>query len=1086
MVRHISYNTRAVSNVLAYLFSFMIASTIMTGAVHITTSIMDSKSTDVGALQAQSIVNQVADALVEATAALQSMPDANYSKTLDIPVDLAGKGYYIEVTNNAVYVNTTDGSVSKSCINYNNGSLKIGVGDRISSGSGKVKISYQKPSFVYKLDFGTGNSTDHSPVETGCYFVSDSSHIKEILRDPPWWTPGSHPTSPPYRIPIFINNTAPPGSSFEAKNLTNSTVKIVLTPENFDYSNANLAFTKPSKTEVNSDLHFIELCYKEVGVPPLPEPHELEYIVDHWNPKGSSVIYVNISELKRNTSKYIYLYYGGHHALHDFSNVSVFFDDFDYNMTLGWNKTFDAFGPDRVCQLVIDHDNNLYAVGWGTDLTAPGSEDDWWIRKFNPTGEEFMNWNLSFDSGTGTDSVPGEGDSADVDTDNNLYVVDSHRLIKFDSAGNLIWENNAYGGNAVTTYADGIDTHIYVAKQGGASPIRIYKYDLDGNIVDNEPGQDYWKEVSVGGFPQLVNTIVTDDEGNVYIGGLTSGGGFIARIEQDDKSIRWSRLYGGGSTAIVDIIILENTTGTYLYAGGYTNRDSYLLHINASDGDDIIWSKTYHSGSEPPNDFDQIHSVALDRDGYVYAFGRGIGLVRPGLSQSDWWIKKFCANGTEIPPDPVDPDMGWDKKIDGNNSIDGPRSAVVDHYGYLYAGGYGADLGYTEGTGEDWWIKKFTPVGKEILNYTGSFDTELWELSHPYEINEHIGESCVNLHVEEHIITNKTDPILTVPEDEDEMYIVDAKILLNSTSNGSMILLSQYDENFYYSYVVSAYRNLTSSRFKLAKTNQIDTIVEVQNESEPDLSPAPGHWLRMRAYVYLNNSTQAPAPYAFISSHLYDFDTFVPYVNYVEVLDNTTDPIITGVAPYVSGCIGLGCNISESKLDGSPSNISVDWIRVLKSAPGFQPTVTIGPIESIRYGWRNPDDVSSTSLGPLNPYYPGPELMDLNYGSSDCVLIIADLGAIDLGGIDLGGSEFHSEEKYTITVTKGDEDDDNDEMYVKFKSATQYFGTLTFSDTLPGEFEAKWITIEKREGKTTPLTIKFSTTADADIWTYYG
>jgi len=259
-MRRIGCNREAVSNVLGYLISFMVAASVMTSSVLITTNIIDDKTTSVAEVEAQSLANKVADALVEAVESKQSMPEASYQKTLDIPMDLAGKSYYIETTSTKVYVNTTDGAVSKSSTTYGAEDLNIGISGRVYGGSSELDLLSNKSDFAYKLDFGTGDSTNHSPVESGYCMVSNRSSATQSLREPIWWNPNYQ-----YRIPIKVKNDA-------SEELDEVPVKIVLDTTNFDYSNANVNVT--SSSTVSSDLVFIDSEYGIVA--------EVEISPDTW------------------------------------------------------------------------------------------------------------------------------------------------------------------------------------------------------------------------------------------------------------------------------------------------------------------------------------------------------------------------------------------------------------------------------------------------------------------------------------------------------------------------------------------------------------------------------------------------------------------------------------------------------------------------------------------------------------------------------------------------------------------------------------------------------------------------------------
>lgn len=324
MKRHMLYHDeRGVANLVAYLFSFSIASMMMVSSVFITNGIVENKTNQIAGLEAQSAANKIAYGIIEAIMSRQFNSGSNYTKTLDIPLDLAGLNYYIEITDTMVYVNTSYGWVSKSCSIYNAGDSNIGISTgRISSGGSKIGINYEEPDYVYKFDFGIGNITSHSPVETGYNIMSP-----DVGSD---WFDNDYI----YRLPINISNPS-------SENLTDVPVKIVLNPRNFDYNHANV--TIASSSWAFSDLIFYD-----------PDPattNKLPYYIDYWNADGESVVLVNIS-IENNSYKHIFLYYGYDGALvtgaggphnHTIGDVSLFYDDFN-GVHLDDNKWYNVSG----------------------------------------------------------------------------------------------------------------------------------------------------------------------------------------------------------------------------------------------------------------------------------------------------------------------------------------------------------------------------------------------------------------------------------------------------------------------------------------------------------------------------------------------------------------------------------------------------------------------------------------------------------------------------------------------------------------------------------------------------------------------
>ncbi len=243
-MRHFQHDTYGISGILSYLFSFSLATIVMVTSVFITTGVIDEKTTQVAELEAQSIANKISDGILEAMTIRETQPTRNFSKTLKIPVDLAGRSYYVEAKNSTVFVNTTDGRVSESSTTYNSLNTDIGVSSlgRVYGGSGKIRVSFTRPDYVYKLDFGTGNSTHHSPVEYGYHMVNKDSTDIPTQRDGVWTLENYQ-----YRIPILVENDSP-------EYLIDVPVLVSLDPMNFEYKHANVSYN--SSSVVFSDLVF--------------------------------------------------------------------------------------------------------------------------------------------------------------------------------------------------------------------------------------------------------------------------------------------------------------------------------------------------------------------------------------------------------------------------------------------------------------------------------------------------------------------------------------------------------------------------------------------------------------------------------------------------------------------------------------------------------------------------------------------------------------------------------------------------------------------------------------------------------------
>lgn len=1007
---HLFSNTKAVSNIIGYLFSFITVFTVMTVSIVTTTSILDSKSVDVASLQAQSIANYVADTLVDVIAVVQSMPNANYSETLDIPLKLGGtKGYYIEVTDNAVYVNTTDGSVSKISTNYNE-DLNIDISGKVYGGSSLINLFYQPHNVLYKIDFGTGNSISHSPVESGYYRFNISRIDNADDHYPEWDTESGYE----YRVPIMINNTVPTSleNNYSAKNLSDIVIKIILDPSNFDYERSQVTFINQSHSPITntysesralSNLKFID-----------ENEDNIAYFIEYWNPNGSSVIYVKVPFLEVNTSKYIYLYYGSDDLVESGFDrnlgVSEFFEDFD-KVNINWNKTYMSEILEVAYSVALDTYGYVYVVGYGTHLSGTGSARDWWIKKFDPNGYEITaNWNKTYDANGSADVAF----SVTTDSYDNVYVVGTGSdlngssqtdwwIKKFNQYGDedtINW-NKTYDANGSVdeAYSVAIDTNndVYVVGDG---------IDLNGSTsredwwimkFNGATGVRNWNKTYHGGSDSdAAYGVATDGNNNVYVvgngkklnGSSTGGDWWVMRFNGATGVRNWNKTYDGGDDDIARSVAIDSNDDVYVVGSGEklngssTDYDWWIMKFNGTTGS-REWEKSYDGNGER----DQAFSVATDINNYVYVVGSGENLSDSN-TYMDWWIKKFDSNGDEYT-------TGWNITYDSNDGWDIAWSVTTDVNGNVYVVG---------ASNYDWCIKKFDSDGNEYLNYTKLLDSDVWYIS-DNTIKDNISQSCIRLVNDEYIITRSykiRDPTETTPlkksgEKNESSYIVEMKYHINE-GNGGMIPLSLSNDTYIISYLIST----NSSNLSIWKFYDVDKMGLSQNVSKPYLDD----WLRLRAYLY---TLKISYNSSYINSFLYNFDTFAPYLNNVSLLDSDETGAHTLLDPVLSGYLGIGCNLMPDHA-GTASNISVDWIRVLRTPPLFQPAVTIGSLETFNCGWFSNSGLSTVNREVYNPFYPGPVLCDFIY---------KDTGKTPNFVVSNLPSEIST---VTVEVTKGDID----------------------------------------------------------------
>ncbi len=192
--------------------------------------------------------------------------------------------------------------------------------------------------------------------------------------------------------------------------------------------------------------------------------------------------------------------------------------------TVRWNLKLDANnGHDVAYAMTIDSTDNLYIAGSARNLAAPDSYDDWSIRKFDAQGnEDLSNWNKTFDGGRRSDAV---------------------RAIATDGGDNLYAVGFAERAGTNTTARYGL----------------VKKFAPDGT----EDTINWNKKIPE--FSELT-AIYIDKSGIVYVGGIAAKGAFVLGFDANGREI-FSANFAAGDWAIPKSILMRNAL---LHLGGYT------------------------------------------------------------------------------------------------------------------------------------------------------------------------------------------------------------------------------------------------------------------------------------------------------------------------------------------------------------------------------------------------------------------------------------------------------------------------------------------------------------------------------------
>jgi hypothetical protein len=200
-----------------------------------------------------------------------------------------------------------------------------------------------------------------------------------------------------------------------------------------------------------------------------------------------------------------------------------------------WARQMGTPGYDLVSSVAVDPSGNVFVTGWTEgELCGPQAGNaDAYLVKFDAAGNR--QWAQQF----GTPSVE-TSRSVTADASGNAYVAgytfgdlggpsggaqDAY-LVKFDAAGNELWSHQAGLEGREYAYAVAVDdaggvflgghtTSDFGGPSAGSYDAFLVKLD--------EAGNELWVDQIGTDATDIIRGMDVDGEGNVYVGGYTSG-----------------------------------------------------------------------------------------------------------------------------------------------------------------------------------------------------------------------------------------------------------------------------------------------------------------------------------------------------------------------------------------------------------------------------------------------------------------------------------------------------------------------------------------------------------------------------------
>lgn len=293
-----------------------------------------------------------------------------------------------------------------------------------------------------------------------------------------------------------------------------------------------------------------------------------------------------------------------------------------------WHKIYNVNGGGRHTPGDMDMDDmgNIYITG---SSDGPHGYSDAVVIKYDTAGTQIF---AKYIESVGQLSA---GSSITVDgSGSNLYIAGSYYYdltynrefftAKFNAVGDTVWTRHVRGeieGDhyAVEIISDNNGNLIVLGNTENVAnrdDITVIKY--------NQSGVEQWKKViNLSGQNDNMYNIACDAAGNIY-GGCKKGhsveNDFAIMKFSPAGVIEWTKVFdGGGNDAVSDLTVDDNG---FLYVSGMTvvpgqDANSIVLKYNSSG--DILWQQQYNNSTT--NLGDQGRGIILDNSGNVIITG---------------------------------------------------------------------------------------------------------------------------------------------------------------------------------------------------------------------------------------------------------------------------------------------------------------------------------------------------------------------------------------------------------------------------------------------------------------------------------
>ena len=361
-------------------------------------------------------------------------------------------------------------------------------------------------------------------------------------------------------------------------------------------------------------------------------------------------------------------------TLNSSGNYDILVTKLAQNGSTLWTAQYNgsANGQDMATDLYIDASGNVYITGVVTNdavnfysdiitIKYNSSGTQQWVSTFNGSGSTYDAGANVFEDGSGNVYVCGSSYNSSGNTDVTA--------LKYNSSVTQLWSrqfNGSGGLNDAGVRASIISGQLVVVGPSQTGTTTYTALTLSLNISTGAVISPTYSGSS-GSSTNLVNDVVKDASGNIYIVGGTpvSGHGYDFTTIKLNSSmvVQWQVNYNGASSLDDVASGIEIDGSGNVYVTGYTTSSTQLknmMTVKYNSSGVQQWNVTYNDAL---NGDDEANAIVLDASNNVYI----TGYDKTDINDMDYYTIKYNNSGVQQ----------WSIRADGDAHLEDKATDIA-------------------------------------------------------------------------------------------------------------------------------------------------------------------------------------------------------------------------------------------------------------------------------------------------------------------------------------------------------------------------------------------------------------------------